>query len=175
MKNANQSCEADPVSPESDRRESAGPVLLGPGEVLAGKYRIEGVVGRGGMGVVYSATNVQLDQRVAVKMLLASADDETVARFTREARTAARLQNEHVARVINLVVQHEGTPVWIGGTIPQASYAWVNGEPWSFAPWVKGAPGSPMGNRRCVSLHSMPPGFSLDDCGSKMPGLCERD
>jgi hypothetical protein len=76
---------------------------------------------------------------------------------------------------LDLVVQHEGTPVWIGGNIPEASFAWANGEPWSFAPWVLGSPGGPKGNRRCVSLHSMPSGFSLDDCGSKMPGLCERD
>ncbi|HEX7604078.1 MAG TPA: protein kinase, partial [Polyangiaceae bacterium] len=90
------------MSAKRHRPAVASSTPLAPGDVLADKYRIEGVIGKGGMGVIYAGTNVQLDQRVAVKVLAASADDETVARFTREARTLAKLQDEHVSRVIDL-------------------------------------------------------------------------
>jgi serine/threonine-protein kinase len=69
--------------------------------LLAGKYRLERVIGQGGMGVVVAAMHVQLDERVAIKLLLpdALASAETVARFQREARAAVRIKSEHVARV----------------------------------------------------------------------------
>jgi serine/threonine protein kinase len=71
--------------------------------MLAGKFRVERVVGRGGMGVVVEATNVQLDQKVALKLLATNADDPAVVeRFSREARAAARLRSEHVARVYDV-------------------------------------------------------------------------
>lgn len=76
---------------------------LQPGEMLAGKFRVERVVGRGGMGLVIEATNVQLDQKVALKLLTANKDDPAaVERFSREARAAARLKSEHVARVYDV-------------------------------------------------------------------------
>ena len=72
--------------------------------LLAGKYRIERVLGQGGMGVVVSAVHTALDERVAIKLLLpeALASAETVARFQREARAAVRIKSEHVARVIDV-------------------------------------------------------------------------
>jgi eukaryotic-like serine/threonine-protein kinase len=74
--------------------------------LLAGKYRIERVLGQGGMGVVVSAIHAVLDERVAVKLLLPEAlsDPELVARFQREARAAVRIKSEHVARVIDVGV-----------------------------------------------------------------------
>jgi eukaryotic-like serine/threonine-protein kinase len=74
-----------------------------PGDVLVGKYRIERVVGEGGMGVVFAARHEALDKVVAVKVLLAGAakGDGVVERFVREAQAAARLQSEHVARVLD--------------------------------------------------------------------------
>ena len=76
---------------------------LKQGEVLGGKFRIERLVGRGGMGVVMEATNVQLDQKVASKLLARKADDPNVAeRFMREAKAAARLKSEHIARVFDV-------------------------------------------------------------------------
>lgn len=76
---------------------------LAPGVVLGGKFRVERVVGRGGMGVVIEATNVQLDQRVALKLLATNANDpSSVDRFNSEARAAARLRSEHVARVYDV-------------------------------------------------------------------------
>ncbi|HEX4512876.1 MAG TPA: serine/threonine-protein kinase [Polyangiaceae bacterium] len=72
--------------------------------LLAGKYRLSRVIGQGGMGVVVVATHAQLDERVAIKLLLPEAlqNAETVARFQREARAAVRIKSEHVARVIDV-------------------------------------------------------------------------
>ena len=68
-----------------------------PGEVFAGKYRVESVLGTGGMGVVVAALHEQLGQRVAIKFVREHAQQETVARFcSRRARAAE--ESEHVAR-----------------------------------------------------------------------------
>ncbi len=89
-----------------------GAPLARAGEVLAGKFRIERVLGQGGMGVVVAARHLQLDETVALKFLRAhaTADPEALARFTREARAAAKLKSEHVARVLDAGVTDEGTP-----------------------------------------------------------------
>jgi serine/threonine-protein kinase len=78
---------------------------------IAGKYRIERELGKGGMGLVVAATHVDLGQRVAIKLLHASAayDTEALARFTREARAAARIQGEHVVRVMDVGSLEDGT------------------------------------------------------------------
>ena len=83
------------------------------GEVLAGKYRIERVLGQGGMGVVVAAMHLQLNQRVAIKLLLAGATSEIVERFLREARAAVRLKSEHVARVIDVGALPDGAPYMV--------------------------------------------------------------
>ena len=82
------------------------------GEVLAGKYRVERVIGAGGMGVVVEATHIDLDLRVALKFLLAEASrsGEALARFLREGRAAAKLQSEHVARVLDVGKLASGEP-----------------------------------------------------------------
>ena len=75
--------------------------LVQEGEIIAGKYRVDRVLGRGGMGVVVAATHLQLDERVAIKLMLpeAAQDPELVRRFVVEARAARMLKSEHVARV----------------------------------------------------------------------------
>jgi serine/threonine protein kinase len=74
------------------------------GEILGGKYRVEGALGQGGMGYVLSAMHLQLQQRVAIKLLMPELceNEEAVERFLREARAAVRIQSEHVARVIDV-------------------------------------------------------------------------
>jgi tRNA A-37 threonylcarbamoyl transferase component Bud32 len=82
-----------------------------PGEVLAGKYEVEGVLGAGGMGVVLAARHMALGQRVAVKFLLpglAKRQPEAVERFLREARAATQLKSEHVARVMDVATAEDG-------------------------------------------------------------------
>jgi serine/threonine protein kinase len=82
------------------------------GQILAGKYRIERILGEGGMGVVVAAHHLQLDERVAIKFLLpgALASPEAVARFAREARAAVKIKSEHVARVIDVGTLETGAP-----------------------------------------------------------------
>jgi serine/threonine-protein kinase len=82
------------------------------GEILAGKYRIERVLGRGGMGVVVAARHLELDERVAIKFLLPSTltNPEAVGRFAREARAAVKIRSEHVARIIDVGRLENGAP-----------------------------------------------------------------
>ena len=89
--------------------------LVQPGDVLAGKYRIERILGQGGMGVVVAAHHLQLDERVAIKFLLPDAvgRQDLVSRFEREARAAVKIKSEHVARVIDVGVLDTGSPYMV--------------------------------------------------------------
>ncbi len=82
------------------------------GQVIAGKYRVERVIGEGGMGTVLAARHELLDVPVAVKVLSAelSHQPSIIARFLREARAVARLKSEHVARVMDVGTIGEGQP-----------------------------------------------------------------
>jgi serine/threonine-protein kinase len=86
-----------------------------PGQLLAGKYCVEHVIGVGGMGVVVAARHVELDRRVAIKFLLPSllSRPEAVARFAGEARNSVKIQNEHVARVLDVGVLEDGLPYMV--------------------------------------------------------------
>jgi len=88
---------------------------LSVGEIVAGKYRLDRVLGRGGMGLVMAATHVQLQQRVALKFLRADMleNPQVVARFTREAQAAARIQGPHVARVLDVGELPSGAPYMV--------------------------------------------------------------
>lgn len=85
------------------------------GQLLAGKYRIERVLGQGGMGVVVAAHHVVLDEVVAIKFLLPEAlrSAEAVARFEREARNAVKIRSEHVARVTDVGLLENGAPYMV--------------------------------------------------------------
>ncbi len=91
-------------SPKPDKQAKLPSAEFAPGNVLAGKYRIDQVLGAGGMGVILGGRHVDLDQRVAIKALRKESldDAELVARFLREARASAKLKSEHVARVIDV-------------------------------------------------------------------------
>lgn len=84
--------------------------LPSPGDVIARKYRIERMIGRGGMGAVYEATHELLHQTVALKILLpeVAVHPEAVPRFLNEARAAARIRNEHVATVMDVGTLDDG-------------------------------------------------------------------
>src|SRR5215472_12464233 len=89
-----------------------GSVPVALGDVLAHKYRVDRVLGVGGMGVVVAATHLQLDQSVALKFMLpaAFANPEAIGRFQREARAAVKLKSEHVARVLDVGTFDDGLP-----------------------------------------------------------------
>ncbi|HEV2802718.1 MAG TPA: serine/threonine-protein kinase [Pyrinomonadaceae bacterium] len=75
-----------------------------PGEVLAERYRIVGLLGRGGMGEVYRADDLKLKQAVALKFLpeSLSADGAALARFYQEVSVARQISHRHVCRVYDV-------------------------------------------------------------------------
>jgi serine/threonine-protein kinase len=74
-----------------------------PGTVIGGRYRVDHVLGHGGMGVVVAATHLELHQRVAIKVLLPTTakSAEANTRFLREGRAAARLTSPYAAKVFD--------------------------------------------------------------------------
>lgn len=88
---------------------------LEPGQLIAGKWRIEGVIGQGGMAQVVSAVHTELDQRVAIKTLLPehACSATTVNRFLREAKAAAKIRSDHVARVFDTGRLEQGSPYMV--------------------------------------------------------------
>jgi eukaryotic-like serine/threonine-protein kinase len=85
---------------------------VGPGDLVAEKYRVERVIGKGAMGLVLAATDVKLGKGVALKCLLPHAwgNVAAVARFEREARAAGVLESEHVCRVLDVGRMPDGAP-----------------------------------------------------------------
>ncbi|HEU4408164.1 MAG TPA: serine/threonine-protein kinase [Polyangiaceae bacterium] len=85
---------------------------LRAGVLLHNKYRLERVLGSGGMGVVWAAERVTDRERVAVKFLSPGRahDERTVRRFLREGRATAKLKGEHVARVYDVGALDDHTP-----------------------------------------------------------------
>lgn len=110
---------------QEDVESSAG---VRPGDVLAGKYRIERVLGIGGMGVVVAANHILLDEKVAIKFLLPDMlrSEEVVARFAREARAAVKIKSEHVARVFDVGTLESGAPYMVMEFLEGADLAdWI--------------------------------------------------
>lgn len=102
------------VNPVTGRDETADEGLR-PGEIVQGKYLVQRIIGVGGMCVVAAATNIDLEQVVALKVLRRSLaqNNEMVVRFMREARSAARLRSEHVGRVFDVSVLDTGEPFMV--------------------------------------------------------------
>lgn len=111
------------------------------GDTLADKYVLEARVGGGGMGIVYRARHLLLDEHVAVKLLTGPATPAATTRLLREARAAARLQSEHVVRVLDVAALPGGAPYLVleflrgrdlsrhlracGSVSPETAAAWV--------------------------------------------------
>jgi serine/threonine protein kinase len=86
-----------------------------PGDVIASKYRVQQLIGTGGVGFVVAATHVGLDDSVALKFLKPefATNEEAVTRFTIEARASFKIKNEHVARVLDVDTLPDGTPFMV--------------------------------------------------------------
>ncbi len=97
--------------PEPAPTQVRSPVAAG--QVVDRKYRVEGVLGAGGMGIVVSATHLALDEPVALKFMTLDegrGDDTSRARFLREAKAVRKLTSAHVARVFDVGQLPTGEP-----------------------------------------------------------------
>lgn len=84
------------------------------GEIVAGRYRVSGILGKGGFGAVYAAEHTGTRQPIALKVLTvdpATAEDDVIARFYREAQITAQLNSRHTVRVFD-VGQADGGPMF---------------------------------------------------------------
>src|SRR5688500_957345 len=100
---------ARPMTAQSQASEISDALLPQPGNVVGGKYRIDGFIARGGMGAVLAATHAITGRRVALKWLLPQVgqDAEATHRVVREARAAARVRHPNVVDVYD-VGEHDG-------------------------------------------------------------------
>ena len=84
------------------------------GDVLAGRYRVERVLAMGGMGIVVAARHIQLNHKVAVKVLTHNADSSQAnARFLTEAKASALLRSDHVVHVSDVGTLDNGKPFMV--------------------------------------------------------------
>ena len=86
--------------------------LVAPGAIVAGKYRLDSVIGEGGMGAVWAATHTGLGQAVAIKFISKDfvTSPEALRRFDAEAKAAAQLRSRHVVQVFDNGTLEDGTP-----------------------------------------------------------------
>ncbi len=101
-----------PMPPSAPPVAQSARFALGPGTIVGGKYRIDGFLGTGGMGVVLSATHLELDAPVAIKIVRDdfAANEAVVSRLLFEARAVARMQSAHVVRVLDVARLPNGAP-----------------------------------------------------------------
>jgi serine/threonine-protein kinase len=101
-------CAADGAVLVPEAGEAADPRV---GTLLAGKYRIEARIGRGGMGTIYRARHVMLGKPVALKLINPELGitAEVASRFQREARAASQIEHPNIAAVYDLGQADDGT------------------------------------------------------------------
>jgi serine/threonine protein kinase len=88
--------------------------VIRPGDVIAGKFRVERVLGEGGMGYVVAARHLQLGQMVALKFMRDEiCTPDYKSRFLREARNTVRLKSKHVSRVLDVGALDGGAPYMV--------------------------------------------------------------
>jgi serine/threonine-protein kinase len=94
---------------------SRDPRLFQPGDIVQEKYKIVRLIGRGGMGIVYEAHHELLGHQVALKVVLPEigANPEILARFMSEARNSAKIESDHVARVMDVGKLEGGAPFMV--------------------------------------------------------------
>jgi serine/threonine protein kinase len=103
---------AERPTPPGSKRTSRDPLI---GETVAGRFKVEELIGQGGMGKVYRARHLALDRRVCLKMLKpALLEDPTiVGRFEREAKAASRLNHPNVIHILDFGRQEKDGTLYI--------------------------------------------------------------
>jgi tetratricopeptide (TPR) repeat protein/TolB-like protein len=116
------------VSPEHGRGRSAGPPVFPPGTVLAGRFRIARFIAEGGMGEVYEAEDLELNERVALKTVRPdiAGDDRALARFRVEIHLARKVTHPNASRIYD--VFHHVDAVGGGRDIVFLSMELLGGE-----------------------------------------------
>ncbi|NOY92818.1 MAG: protein kinase [Deltaproteobacteria bacterium] len=97
-----------PPAPDPEEDEPPDPML---GKVLSGLYKVEHLLGEGGMGAVYSALHVHLNKKFAVKVLSdrIAKNKDAIKRLQQEAQAASSIENDHIVEVVNFDVTPEGS------------------------------------------------------------------
>ncbi len=96
-----------PTVPQANESSAA----YAPGDIIAAKYRLERLLGEGGMGAVWAAHNIALDSSVAIKLIRGETDREALSvRLQLEARAAARLGHPAIVRVFDIGDTAKGDP-----------------------------------------------------------------
>jgi eukaryotic-like serine/threonine-protein kinase len=88
---------------------------LAPGAMIAGRFRVDRIIGRGGMGEVYAAKHVTTGKEVALKLIHSASGvgKEHTRRFMREARAATAIDHPNVIEVFDVFEDENGTPVMV--------------------------------------------------------------
>ncbi len=100
-------------SKQLDEPSDVHMIALRKGSVVGGRYLIEFMIGRGGMGTVYGVRHVNTDEKLALKLLhpALAENQAAVERFRTEARAPVRIESEHVVRVVDADIASEiGVP-----------------------------------------------------------------
>lgn len=104
-------------TPEPSSAPASTPTAKVPaaGAILDGRFRVERLIGKGGMGYVLAAMHLELEQRVAIKLLSPEREhlERGASRLLREARASARIRSEHVVRVLDVVQGRENPPYMV--------------------------------------------------------------
>lgn len=92
----------------------SGGKMVEQGSVIAGRYRLDHLLGEGGMGAVWAATHQLTGKRVAIKLLKAdAATPDTLRRFIREARAASAVRHPNVVEIHDFLSLDDGSPAMI--------------------------------------------------------------
>ena len=97
------------------------------GQTLLGKYRVDGVIGSGGMGTVYDACDLRLGRQVAIKVLSANASGfgDMGRRFRREARAIAKITHPNLVTLLEYDVLDDGTPAMVMEKVEGTNLRWM--------------------------------------------------
>jgi serine/threonine-protein kinase len=112
---------------------------VGIGEIFIEKYRVDAILGHGGMGVVALCTHLALNEQVAIKMLRRDVldDADAVERFMREAQAAVKLKSEFVARITDVGRSDTNVPYMVMEYLVGHDLGQLLDEPGSIGlPWA---------------------------------------